>query len=142
MTTLFSRILAGELPAHFVWDDSDIAAFLSIAPLRAGHTLVVPRQEVDQWTDMAPDLLAKCTWVAQTIGHGVKRAWDAPRAGLLIAGLEVPHMHIHVSPVWDMSDFNFLAIKEADDAALGQAAKRLRTALRELGHSEHVPDDD
>ncbi|KUO17672.1 HIT family protein [Streptomyces dysideae] len=140
MPTLFSQILAGELPARFVWQDSQAAAFLTVAPLTPGHTLVVPRQEVDQWTDTDSGLLTHCVTVAQAIGRGVQRAWDAPRAGLVIAGFEVPHLHIHVAPTWDMSDFDFTKAElEKDEAALDDAAVRLRTALRELGFTENVP---
>ncbi|MFJ5840642.1 HIT family protein [Streptomyces shenzhenensis] len=140
MATVFSQILAGELPARFVWQDDEVAAFLSIAPLTPGHTLVVPRREVDQWTDADGELLAHCMTVAQAIGRGVRRAWDAPRAGVVIAGFEVPHMHIHVAPTWGMSDFDFSkATIEKDEAALDDAATRLRTALRELGFAESVP---
>lgn len=140
MPTLFSQILTGELPARFVWQDSQAAAFLTIAPLTPGHTLVVPRQEVDQWTDTDDDLLAHCVTVAKAIGRGVQRAWNAPRAGLVIAGFEVPHLHIHVAPAWDMSDFDFSKAElEKDQAALDDAATRLRTALRELGFTEQIP---
>ncbi|MBW8800232.1 MAG: HIT family protein [Streptomyces sp.] len=139
MPTLFSRILAGELPARFVWQDAEVAAFLSIAPLTPGHTLVVPRREVDQWTDAEGDLLARCVTVAQAIGRGVRRAWDAPRAGLVIAGFEVPHLHIHVAPAWGMAELDFSRARiEKDEAALDDAAARLRTALRELGFTEQV----
>jgi diadenosine tetraphosphate (Ap4A) HIT family hydrolase len=142
MATIFSQILAGEMPARFVWQDSEVAAFLSIAPLTPGHTLVVPRREVDQWTDADGELLTRCVTVAQAIGRGVRRAWDAPRAGLVIAGFEVPHMHIHVAPAWGMSDFDFSKAKiEKDEAALDNASTRLRTALRELGFAETVPAD-
>ncbi|MGI5440731.1 HIT family protein [Streptomyces shenzhenensis] len=140
MATVFSQILAGELPARFVWQDDEVAAFLSIAPLTPGHTLVVPRHEVDQWTDADGELLAHCMTVAQAIGRGVRRAWDAPRAGVVIAGFEVPHMHIHVAPTWEMADFDFSkATVEKDEAALDDAATRLRTALRELGFTASVP---
>ncbi|MEU3981753.1 HIT family protein [Streptomyces sp. NPDC026672] len=143
MSTLFSRILDGELPARFVWQDPDVAAFLSIAPLTPGHTLVVPRQEVDQWTDADGAVLARCVTVAQAIGRGVRRAWDAPRAGLVIAGFEVPHLHVHVAPAWGMADFDFSRAQvEKDEAALDEAATRLRSALRELGFGEYVAADD
>ncbi|QNP68708.1 HIT family protein [Streptomyces roseirectus] len=135
MSTLFTRILTGELPGRFVWEDEKAAAFLSIAPLTPGHTLVVPRQEVDRWTDADGELLAHCVSVAQKIGQGVRKAWDAPRAGLIIAGFEVPHMHIHVAPAWDMGDFDFSKAEvEKDETKLDEAADRLRAALRELGH--------
>ncbi|MER6220849.1 HIT family protein [Streptomyces sp. 900105755] len=139
MPTLFSRILAGELPARFVWQDPEVAAFLSIAPLTPGHTLVVPRREVDQWTDTDGELLARCVTVAQAVGRGVRRAWDAPRAGLVIAGFEVPHLHIHVAPAWGMAELDFSRAKpETDEAALDDAAARLRGALCELGFTEQV----
>jgi len=139
MTSLFSRIMAGELPGRFVWQDPYVTAFLSIAPLTPGHTLVVPRQEVDQWTQADGDLLTRCVRVAQSVGRGVQRAWDAPRAALLVAGFEVPHLHIHVAPVWGMGDLDFAKVGPADDAALDVAADRLRTALRELGFEDEVP---
>lgn len=136
MSTVFSKIIAGELPAHFVWEDPEVVAFLSIAPLTPGHTLVVPRQEVDQWTDVDGALMARCVAVAHAVGRGVKRAFDAPRAGLVVAGFEVPHMHIHVAPVWEMRDFDFGRVKPADQEALAEAARSLRSSLRELGFAE------
>ncbi|MBT2416388.1 HIT family protein [Streptomyces sp. ISL-22] len=140
MTTVFSRIIDGELPARFVWQDPQATAFLSIAPLTPGHTLVVPRREVDQWTQADGELLAHCMKVAQAVGQGVQRAWRAPRAGLLIAGFEVPHLHIHVAPMWGMGDLNFADAKpEEDMSALDEAADKLRTALRDLGFEHAVP---
>jgi diadenosine tetraphosphate (Ap4A) HIT family hydrolase len=133
MSSIFTKILAGELPARFVWQDDDVAAFLSIAPLRPGHTLVVPRREVDQWTAADPALFAKCTAVAQTLGRAVQRAWDAPRVGLVVAGFEVPHLHLHVFPSWGMDDFDFArAEQHPDPAALDEAAEKIRTALHDL----------
>lgn len=140
MPTLFTRIIDRELPGRFVWEDPDAVAFLTIAPLRPGHTLVVPRAEVDDWTTADPGLLAHCMNVAQAIGQGVKKAWDAPRAGLLIAGLEVPHLHIHVSPIWELGDLDVSDLPvEKDEAALDEAADRLRRALTEIGHPQAVP---
>ncbi|MFG1605162.1 HIT family protein [Actinoplanes sp. NPDC049265] len=140
MTSIFSKIIAGELPGRFVWQDDQVVAFLTIAPLRAGHTLVVPRQEIDKWTDLPPELLTRVMTVAQTIGRAVERAFDAPRAGLAIAGLEVPHCHVHVSPMWEMADLDFAHMAPENDAAkLDDAARRLRSALRELGEPAHVP---
>jgi diadenosine tetraphosphate (Ap4A) HIT family hydrolase len=140
MPSVFSQIIAGELPARFVWHDDVVAAFLTIAPLRPGHTLVVPRHEVAEWTDADGPLLARCVAVAQAIGQAAKRAWGAPRAGLVVAGFEVDHLHLHVFPTWGEADFDFTrADRDPDPAAMDEAADRLRTALRELGHGEHVP---
>jgi diadenosine tetraphosphate (Ap4A) HIT family hydrolase len=129
MPTLFTRIIDGELPGKFVYADDEVVAFLTIAPLTPGHTLVVPRQEIDQWTDAPEPLLHHCLDVAGRIGDAVKQAFGAPRAGLVIAGLEVPHMHIHVFPAWKLEDFSFANARQADDDELEQAADRLRAAL-------------
>ncbi|MEV4708960.1 HIT family protein [Actinoplanes sp. NPDC049316] len=107
MPTIFTKIINGELPGRIVWSDERVAAFLTIAPLTPGHTLVVPRAEVDQWTDLDPDLYAHVMSVSHTIGGALKRAFDAPRIGLIVAGFEVPHAHVHVFPAHDMTDFDF-----------------------------------
>ncbi|MDT0328366.1 HIT family protein [Nocardiopsis lambiniae] len=139
MPTLFTRIIDRELPGRFVWEDPVAVAFLSIAPLRPGHTLVVPRAEVDDWTTADPELLDHCFRVAGAIGRGVRHAFDAPRAGLLIAGLEVPHLHIHVSPLWETEDLDVTSASvEEDQDALEDAAQRLRRALTGLGFAEAV----
>jgi diadenosine tetraphosphate (Ap4A) HIT family hydrolase len=141
MATLFSKIIDGELPARFVWRDPQVVAFLTIAPLRPGHTLVVPRREVDHWPDVDDTLMRHCTRVAQIIGRGVQRGWDAPRAGLVIAGFEVQHLHLHVFPAWGLSDFDFAHVDhDPDPDDLDRAAETLRATLRELGYADTVPD--
>ena len=136
----FSKIIAGELPGRFVWRDSTAVAFLSIAPIAPGHTLVVPRSEFDQWTDADPAVLAHCTTVAQHIGQAVKLSWNAPRAGLIIAGFEVAHLHLHVFPAWHLQNFTFAgADQKPNPDALDESACRIRCALREIGHRDTVP---
>jgi diadenosine tetraphosphate (Ap4A) HIT family hydrolase len=141
MASVFSAIIAGELPGRFVWSDDDVVGFLTIAPVTPGHTLVVPRREIDQWQDVEPAEFAKLTTVAQTIGRAVRKAFDAPRAGLLIAGLEVPHLHLHVFPAWEMGNFD---ISGADPSpspeSLDDAQTRIKAVLTELGHAANVPD--
>jgi len=129
MSTIFTKIINGELPGRFICTDDVSVAFLSIAPLTPGHTLVVPREEVDQWTDASQPLLEHCLGVARRLGNAVKRAFDAPRAGLVIAGLEVPHLHVHVFPVWSLGDFSFANARLASDGELDEAAARLRAAM-------------
>jgi len=130
MTTLFSRIVAGQEPARFVWSDETAVAFLTIAPLTPGHTLVVPRQELDQWTDAAPAMLAHCVTVAQRIGQALQLAYSAPRVGLVIAGYEIPHLHVHVFASWSMHDFDWSHVRHPDERELDAAADRVRAALR------------
>jgi diadenosine tetraphosphate (Ap4A) HIT family hydrolase len=100
MATLFTRIIDGEIPGRFVWADDVCVAFTTIAPISDGHALVVPRDEVDQLTAASDELLAHLIAVAKTIGLAQQAAWDAPRAALLVAGFEVPHLHLHVLPAW------------------------------------------
>lgn len=129
MPTLFTRIINRELPGKFVYEDEVAVAFLSISPIAPGHTLVVPRLEVDQWTDAPDDVLQHLTVVAKKIGEAAKDAFGAPRAGLIIAGLEIPHLHIHVFPVWSLGDFSFDRARPATDADLDDAAAKLTAAL-------------
>ena len=141
MSTLFTRIINGDLPGRFVWKDEDVVAFLSIGPLSDGHTLVVPRAEVDAWTEAEPELVAKLTSVAQKIGAAQVRAFGAPRAGLMVAGFEVPHLHVHVWPTRSLEDFDFAkADNNPDPARLDANAETLRGALREDGYLLFVPE--
>jgi diadenosine tetraphosphate (Ap4A) HIT family hydrolase len=140
MSTLFTRIIDGELPGRFVWSDDRAVGFLSINPLGPGHTLVVPRQEVDHWVDAEPDLLAHLTSVAHAVGKAVREVWQPPRVGLIVAGFEVPHLHVHVFPAWDMAAFDFKNAASSVEAQEQEAqAEKLRSALRAAGHGESVP---
>jgi diadenosine tetraphosphate (Ap4A) HIT family hydrolase len=140
MTTVFSRIVAGELPARFVWSDDRAVAFLSVNPLGPGHTLVVPREEVDHWVDASPELLGRLTAVAHAVGAAVRAVWAPPRVGLLVAGFEVPHLHLHVFPASGMAAFDFAnAAATIDPDEQDGHAEALRSALRAAGHGAHVP---
>ena len=140
MTTVFSRIIAGELPARFLWSDDRVVAFLSVNPLGPGHTLVVPREELDQWIDASADLLARVTSVAQAVGAAVRAVWAPPRVGLMVAGFEVPHLHVHVFPAADMRAFDFAnAAPSVDDAEQDAHRDTLRARLTAAGHGAHVP---
>ncbi len=137
MPTLFSRILAGELPGRFVWSDPQCAAFLTINPITPGHTLVVPRAEVDHWIDLPPDLAAHLMRVAHAVGRAIQSAYATPRVGLVIAGFEVAHTHLHVIGVRSMRDLDFArADRSPQPAALDAAAAKLRLELRATGHAQ------
>ena len=140
MSTVFTKIIDGDLPGRFVWSDDVAVAFLSINPLGPGHTLVVPRAEVDQWVDADAELLGHLTTVAHAVGSAVREIWNPPRVGLIVAGFEVPHLHLHVLPAWDEASLTFRnARTDLPAAALDEAAERVRSALVELGHGAHVP---
>jgi histidine triad (HIT) family protein len=137
LPSLFTRIIRGELPGRFVWRDERAVAFLTIAPLRPGHTLVVPIEEIDHWLDVEPALMQHLTRVAQTIGRAVQRVFRPEKVGLMIAGLEVRHVHLHVVPIQSLGDLDFAkADANALPADLDAAAERVRAALREAGCPE------
>ena len=134
MATLFSRIISGELPGRFVWRDPQVVAFLTIAPLRQGHVLVVPIEEVDHWINLEPELMAHVIRVSQIIGRAVDRAFTPEKVGMMIAGLEVPHTHVHIVPMSGVRDLDFAnADPDASAESLDEAAELIRTALIEQG---------
>lgn len=134
MSSVFSKIIDGDLPGHFVWKDDQAVAFMTIQPTRPGHVLVVPRAEVDHWDDMAPELVSHLFLVSQKISHALKKAYPARRVGLLVAGLEVPHTHIHLVPLDSMADMSLDNARTADGDELAEAARRIRAELQALGH--------
>src|SRR5947208_3442533 len=133
MTSIFSKIINGELPGRFVYEDDEVVAFLTIEPMTQGHTLVVPREELDQWQNIESAAFARIMSVAQLIGKAVCRAFDAERAGVIIAGLEVPHLHVHVFPTRSLSDFGFANVDRNPSAeSLDEAQAKIKVALAEL----------
>ncbi|KMO83832.1 HIT-like protein [Mycolicibacterium chubuense] len=133
MATVFTKIINGELPGRFVYEDDDIVAFLTIQPMTPGHTLVVPRAEIDNWQDIDAPVFARVMEVAQLIGKAVCRAFDTERSGVIIAGLEVPHLHVHVFPARDLSDFGFANVdNNPSPESLDDAQRRIKAAIAEL----------
>jgi histidine triad (HIT) family protein len=137
VSTLFTRIIDGDLPGRFVWRDELAVGFLTINPIRPGHTLVVPRLEIDHWLDLPQNLLGHLSAVAQKVGQAQLHAFASERIGLMIAGLEVPHVHLHVLPIDTEADLDFArADRSPGEADLDDAARRLRDALSTAGHAE------
>ena len=133
MASVFSKIINGELPGRFVYEDDDIVAFLTIAPITQGHTLVVPRAEIDNWQDIEPAVFGRVMEVSQLIGRAVSKAFGVERAGLIIAGLEVPHLHVHVFPARELSDFGFAnADPNPSQESLDEAQAKIKEALAQL----------
>ncbi|HZA88138.1 MAG TPA: HIT family protein, partial [Acidimicrobiales bacterium] len=139
MATLFTKIIDGDIPGRFVWRDERAVAFLTIAPITTGHVLVVPIEEVDHWVDLEPDLAAHLMKVAREVGRAQMQAFTPTRIGLIVAGLEVPHCHVHLVPIDTEAELSFSrADHDPDPAALDAAADALRAALRDLGHGQRV----
>lgn len=130
MASVFTKIINRELPGRFVYEDDEFVAFLTIEPMSQGHTLVVPRAEIDQWQDVDPATYGRLMAVSQRIGQAVVRAFDAPRAGLLLAGLEVPHLHVHVFPLRELTDISFAGVDRNPSAeSLDEAQAKIIAAL-------------
>lgn len=129
MSTIFTKIIDGEIPGTFVHKDDMCVAFLSINPIAQGHTLVVPRIEVDEWTDLPIDISQHVMKVAHTLGNALKKSHPCVRVGLIIAGYEINHCHIHLIPTRSMADLDFANAAasvsreqlEADAAAIAAA---------------------
>jgi len=127
-------IINGDIPGRFVWEDEQCVAFLTINPLTPGHTLVVPREETDEWTDLEPELWNHLSGVAQTIGQAISEGFDYTRVGVVIAGFEVAHAHIHVFGADTMSEFDFARVDpNPDPDDLDAAAATIRATLQARG---------
>lgn len=141
MSTLFTKIINGEIPGRFVWKDEEVVAFLTIEPITDGHLMVVPRKEVAHWVDVEPELLGKVMKVAQKIGKVQETVFEARRIGVLVEGYEIPHVHVHLWPTHSPADFDPHNVdRNPDPARLDEHAERLREGLRNAGHAAYVPD--
>lgn len=130
MVSVFTRIINGDLPAHMFYRDEVVVGFMSINPIAPGHALVVPKVEVDQWIDLSTDIAVHAMTVAQRVGNAQRNVFKSSRVGLIVAGFEVPHCHIHVIPTNSMSDMDFTnAANTVDHQQLAAFAERLREAL-------------
>ncbi len=107
MAGIFASIISGDIPARFIFRDDTCVSFMDARPLARGHALVVPRAEIDQWTDLPPEVASHLMAVAQRVGNAQMELLSPARIGLVIAGFEVPHTHVHVVPVNSMADFDF-----------------------------------
>lgn len=106
MATIFSRIIAGEIPSYMIAEDERFYAFLDINPMAKGHTLVVPKKEVDYLFDMDDGLLAGMTVFSKNVARAMEKAIPCRRVGMMVIGLEVPHAHIHLIPIQKEGDMN------------------------------------
>lgn len=129
MASLFTRIIQGDIPCHKVGEDDRYLAFLDISPLREGHTLVVPKLEVDRFFDLPADVLSGIMPFAQEVAARIRKVVPCDRVGVAVIGLEVPHAHVHLIPIDRMSDMDFarakLTVSQEELAAL---AERIRNA--------------
>ncbi len=126
MASIFSKIIAGEIPSHKVYEDDVVYAFLDIHPVNPGHVLIVPRIEAEQFEDLDEATYLHCMKVAKQIAHKIRQTYDPPRVGMVIAGFDVAHTHIHVFPAYKGEDIPSSQDLEAEpdhDALQAEAQK-------------------
>jgi len=134
MSTVFTKIIEGEFPGTFVWRDGCCVAFMSINPMAPGHVLVVPIAEIDHWIDAPSELASHLFSVTHTIGLAQRAAFGCDRVGVIVAGYEVPHTHVHVIPTSSMAQLSFAnAAAGVDRDDLDSWAAAIRRELRAAG---------
>jgi histidine triad (HIT) family protein len=130
MTSIFTRIINREIPGYIVAEDEHYIAFLDINPLVVGHTLVVPKKEVDFIFDLDDDTLAGLNLFAKKVAQGIRKSISCKRVGVAVIGLEVPHTHIHLVPMNSMGDLNFTRAKlNPSKEELAAAAEKIKKAI-------------
>ncbi|MCL4129792.1 UNVERIFIED_CONTAM: hypothetical protein GTU68_021699 [Idotea baltica] len=130
MASIFSKIISGEIPCHKVAESEDYFAFLDIRPLKEGHTLVVPKKEVDKLFDLDEDTYAGLFSFTKRVAAGIKKAYPCDRVGMAVIGLEVPHAHIHLIPIDSMSDMDFTNPKVSlTQDELAKSAKKINAQM-------------
>lgn len=124
--TIFSRIIAGDIPSYKIAENEKFFAFLDIFPLREGHVLVVPKTEVDNLFDLPADYLGELLMFARPIAKAIEKAFDCNRCGISVIGLEVPHAHVHLIPINSANDLNFTQAKpKASDERLKMVQEKI-----------------
>ena len=131
MPTLVARIVRGEIPCHKIAETDRALAFLDVMPVREGHTLVIPKDPIDDIFDVPDDLLGDLMVLAKHVSRGIRRVVPCRKVGVAVVGLEVPHAHIHLIPIDGIGDMDFLAKQNPGQAALAAMAERIRAALVE-----------
>ena len=130
MPSIFSKIVAGEIPAHVVAETTEFLAFLDVSPLTMGHVLVIPKQEIDYIFDMDEESYFGLTLFAKIVAGGIKKAFPCIKVGMAVIGLEVPHVHIHLIPMNNVSDMNFRKPKlSPSEEELEEAALKIKAQL-------------
>ena len=129
MSTLFTQIIRGDIPCAKLYEDDRYISFLDIRPMRAGHALLVPKPEVDYIFDLPDDLLSDLLTTARPIARAIEAEVPCKRVGLMVAGLEVPHCHLHLVPMDEVGDLNFAHAAPADPEELQALARAIRARL-------------
>ncbi|MFC1583972.1 HIT family protein [Fibrobacterota bacterium] len=129
MSSIFTKIIQGEIPCHMLLEDEKFIAFLDINPINPGHTLIVPKKEIDYLFDLDEDLLSNILLAAKKLVPAIEKVISCKRVGIMVAGLDVPHAHLHLIPMMSEGDLTFARAKPADQNELAETAEKIRLAL-------------
>lgn len=129
MPSVFTRIIRGEIPSHHIAEDDEFLAFLDIRPIRPGHTLVIPKEEIDHFFDLDDRLLSRALLFAKPISRAIRQVTGAERIGAVVAGFDVPHAHLHLIPADTMADLDFSCAQDATTDELASMAQQIRQVL-------------
>lgn len=133
MASVFTKVIEGEFPGRFIYRDENVVSFLTINPIVPGHVLVIPVKEVEHWVDLSDEELAQVMSVAKKIGKAIENSFDCEKVGMSVAGLEVPHVHVHLMPINSITDMDFAKADPAPAPELLDAVQaKLIAALDEL----------
>ncbi len=128
MPSLFTKIVRGEIPCHKIMEDDQYLAFLDIRPINPGHALVITKKEIDYIFDVDDELLAGLMVFAKKVAHKIGKSVECQRVGIMVAGLEVPHAHVHLVPITSTGDLTFARAKAASPEELSKLAEKIRQA--------------
>lgn len=129
MATIFSRIIRGEIPSQRIAENDEFFAFLDINPVQMGHTLIVPKREVDYYFDLSSEELARMQTFAQLVAQAIKQHTDCVKVGVAVIGLEVNHAHIHLIPLRENGDMDFTKKLKPSQEELSEMAKGIRSVI-------------
>lgn len=125
MASVFTKIISGELPCYKIYEDQKVFALLALDQVNLGHTLVVPKQEVNHWFEVEPETFSHLNMVAQKIAKAIQKATECPRVGTIVAGFEVPHYHLHMIPAWSIPDLDFKRAKRCSDEEMKSIQEKI-----------------
>lgn len=129
MSSIFTKIIQGELPCYKVHEDDLTFSFLALDQVNLGHVLVVPKEEVNHWFNTSPGTMNRMGLNSQKIAKAIKAVTNCPRVGVIVAGFEVPHYHIHLIPAWNISDLDFKKSRRFSDQEMKSIQEKIINTL-------------
>ncbi len=130
MASIFTKIIAGELPSYKIYEDALTFSFLALDQVNLGHVLVIPKEEINHWFDTPPDTFTQVGLNSQKIAKAIKTATGCPRVGVMVAGFEVPHYHVHLIPAWSIPDLDFKKARRFSDQEMKTIQEKIIQALK------------